>query len=290
VYEHTRRARVVFVVLMLAAATVVTLDFRQRPDGPVERLQRVALAVFGPLQQGVSAVLRPLGDAAAAVTGGGARRENERLRAEAERLRAAERGYQDLLSENERLRSTLGMARRCGCRTVGAQVVARSGSTFQRSVTVDAGTDQGVRRDMAVVNGDGLVGRVLEASGGYASIRLVTDATSGVAVTLAGSRAPGLLLGRGGRDLQLQLLHPNVGVKVGEPVLTRAYDDGVFPAGIPVGVVSAVGPAADGLVRTATVRPFADGEALDVVGVIVAAPRRPAQGGGRPVATTGASP
>jgi len=287
VYEHTRRTRVVFVVLMLAAATVMTLDFRQRPDGPVERLQRVTLAVFGPVQRGVSTVLRPLGDAASAVTGGTARRDNERLRAEVERLRAAERGYQDLLTENERLRASIAMARRCGCRTVGAQVVARAGSTFQRSVTVDAGRAQGVGPDMAVLDGDGLVGRVLDASGGYASIRLLTDPTSGVAVTLAGSKAPGLLRGRGGRDLQLQMLHPNVGVAVGEPVVTRAYAGGVFPAGIPVGVVTAVGPAADGLVRTATVRPFADSDRLDVVAVVVASPRRPAR---RPSATPRATP
>jgi rod shape-determining protein MreC len=279
VYEHTRRARVLFVVLVLAAATFVTLDFRQRPDGPVERLQRVALAAFGPVQRVASAVLRPVGDAASAlpaVGGGGARRENERLRAEVQRLRAAERGYQDLLGENERLRGTLAMAGRCGCRTVGAQVVARSASTFQRSVTVDAGTGQGIRPDMAVLDGDGLVGRVLEASGGYASIRLLSDPTSGVAVTLAGSKAPGLLRGRGGRDLQLQLLHANITVKVGEPVVTRAYDGAVFPAAIPVGVVTAVGPAADGLVRTATVRPFADTDDLDLVGIVVAAPHRPA--------------
>jgi rod shape-determining protein MreC len=273
VYEHPRRARVVFVVLTLAAVAVVTVDFRQRPDGPVERLQRATLAAIGPLQQAVSAVLRPAGDAARALTGRA--REREPLLAEVQRLRAAERGYQHLLTENQRLRGTIAMARRCGCRTIGAQVVARSGSSFQRSVTVDAGGDQGVRRDMAVVDGDGLVGRVLEASGGHASIRLLTDPTSGVAVTLGRSRAPGLLLGRGGRDLRLQLLHPNIGVRVGEPVATRAYEGGVFPAGIPVGVVSAVGPAADGLVRTATVRPFVDHDRLDVVGVVVATPRRP---------------
>jgi rod shape-determining protein MreC len=273
---------VVFVVLVLAAVTAVTLDFRQRPGGPVHGLQRVALAAFSPLQRGVGALTRPLGTAASALSGRGAGRDHDRLVAENQRLRTAERGYQDLAAENQRLRASLGMARRCGCRTVGAQVVATSGSTFQRSVTVDAGSDQGVRPDMAVIDGDGLVGRVTQASGGYASIRLLTDPSSGVAVTLAGSRAPGLLLGRGDDDLRLQLIHPNVGVKVGQPVMTRAYQGAVFPAGIPVGIVTAVGPAADGLVRTATVRPFAAADDLDVVAVVVAAPRRPARAPARP--------
>ena len=277
-YERPRRARVAFVALMLAAATVVTVDFRERPDGPVERLQRVALAVVGPVQRGLSAVVRPVGDAVGAVAElGSLRRDNRELRAEVQRLRAAERTWQELLTENAELRGALAMARRCGCRTVGAKVVARSGSSFSWSVTIDAGTRQGVARDMAVLGADGLVGRVVQASAEYASVLLIADPTSGVAATLAGSRAPGLLRGRGGPELELELLQPDTRVRVGEPVLTRGYQEGVFPAGIPVGVVSAAPPAGH-LVRRLRVRPFADLAALDVVAVVVAKPARPTRG------------
>jgi rod shape-determining protein MreC len=276
VYERPRRARVIFAVLMLAAVTVITLDFRQRPDGPVERLQRVALTVFSPVQRGVSAVLRPVGDAVGGVTGiGETRRRRRELEAEVERLRAAERTQQDLLTENQQLRRTLAMARRCGCRTVGAQVVARSGSNFQLSVTIDAGTRDGIRQDMAVLNGDGLVGRVVQVSHAYANVLLVDDPSSGVAATLAGSKATGLLRGRGGRKLEMELLQADARVKAGEPVVTQGYQSGVFPAGIPIGVVSAVPPAGRTLVRRVGVRAFADTESLDVVAVVIAKPARP---------------
>jgi rod shape-determining protein MreC len=274
-YERPRRARVVFIALMLAAVTVVTLDFRQRPDGPVEQVQRGVLGVFAPVQRAVSAVFSPVGDLLGGIGGlGKVRRENRELREEVERLRAAERGYQDLLTENEQLRGSLAMAKRCGCKTIGAQVIARSGSNFQWSVTIDAGSGEGIRKDMAVLNADGLVGRVVQVSDGYANVLLLNDPSSGVAATLAGNKATGLLRGQGDGDLELELLQAGARVKAGDPVVTQGYQQGVFPAGIPVGVVTS--SQGGGLVRRAGVRPFADTETLDVVAVVLAKPERKA--------------
>ena len=186
-YERPRRRQLTILAALLAASIVlITIDFRQPDGGPVERLQRLAIAVFGPLQQGASAVVRPVEGLAGGVSElGGLRERNRRLEAEVARLRAQERTYGDVLGENRRLRGALAMARRCGCRTVGASVVASSGSNFQLSVTVDAGSRQGVTRDMAVVDADGLVGRVTQVTADYAIVLLVTDPASGVAATLA---------------------------------------------------------------------------------------------------------
>lgn len=277
-YQRPHRARVVFVVLLLAAVTVVTLDFRERDGGPVERLQQTAISMFGPLQRGLAAVLQPLGDAFGSVTGVFAlSSENDQLTAEVERLRAQERTYQDLLTENQELRRVLGMAQRCGCETVGAKVVARSGSNFQWSVTINAGRRQGIAKDMAVVNADGLVGRVVQVSDTYSTVLLINDPGSGVAAALAGSKTPGLLRGRGDDALKLELLKTDAKVKVGEPVVTQGYQEAIFPPGIPVGVVTEV-PSPDELVRRITVEPFVNTDALNMVAVVVSepsAPRRP---------------
>src|SRR5206468_1852860 len=108
-----------------------------------------------------------------------------------------ERAFQDLAAENDHLRATLRMARRCGCRTVGASVVARSGSSFRWTVTIDAGSRDGVARDMAVIDGDGLVGRVVDAAAGYATVLLLVDPASGVAASDARTKAAGLVKGGG---------------------------------------------------------------------------------------------
>lgn len=278
----------IFIVLLLTAAAVITVDFRQRPGGPVDRLQRVATSVFGPMQRAVTGILRPVGDAFGGIAETGSlRRRNRQLQAEVDRLRAAERTTTDLLTENQQLRGALAMARRCGCRTVGAEVIARSGSTFQWSVTIDAGSRQGIAADMAVLSADGLVGRVVRTGAEFAHVRLVVDPSSGVAAALAGSKSPGLLRGRGERDLEMEMLHPDAAVRVGEPVVTQGYQQGVFPPGLPIGVVAAVPPARD-LVRRLRVRPFADVDSLDVVAVVVARPARPPPpDGGQPRATSG---
>jgi rod shape-determining protein MreC len=267
-------------VLLAAAIVLITIDFRQPDGGPVDRLQRLAIAVFGPLQRGASAVVRPVGDLAGGVAElGGLREDNRRLEAEVARLRAQERTYADVLGENRRLRGALGMAGRCGCRTVGASVVASSGSNFQLSVTVDAGSRQGVRRDMAVVDADGLVGRVTQVTADYATVLLVTDPASGVAATLARGKAPGIVKGSGTQLLSFQPVRAGTEVRRGDPVVTQGYQGSVFPAGLPIGVVERVDPAgAASLVPRVAVRPYAALGTLDVVAVVVGRPTPPARG------------
>ncbi len=267
-------------MLLAAAIVLITIDFRQPDGGPVDRLQRLAIAVFGPLQRGASAVVRPVGDLAGGVAElGGLREDNRRLEAEVARLRAQERTYADVLGENRRLRGALGMARRCGCRTVGASVVASSGSNFQLSVTVDAGSRQGVERDMAVVDADGLVGRVTQVTADYATVLLVTDPASGVAATLARGKAPGIVKGSGAQLLSFQPVRAGTEVRRGDPVVTQGYQGSVFPAGLPIGVVERVDPAgAASLVPRVAVRPYAALGTLDVVAVVVDRPTPPVRG------------
>jgi rod shape-determining protein MreC len=281
VYERSRRRQLtVLAVLMATAVVLITIDFRQPDGGPVDRLQRLAIAVFGPLQRGASAVVRPVaGLAGEAAELGGLRDDNRRLEAEVARLRAQERTYADVLGENRRLRAALGMARRCGCRTVGASVVASSGSNFQLSVTVDAGSRQGVERDMAVVDADGLVGRVTQVTADYATVLLVTDPASGVAATLARGKAPGILKGSGEQLLSFQPVRAGTKVQRGDPVVTQGYQGSVFPAGLPIGVVERVDPAGSAsLVPRVAVRPYANLGALDVVAIVVERPTPPPRG------------
>lgn len=281
-YERSRRRQLTVLAALLAAAIVcITIDFRQPDGGPVDRLQRLAVAAFGPLQRGASAVVRPVADLAA-LPGelGGLRDDNRRLEAEVARLRAQERTYADVLGENRRLRGALGMARRCGCRTVGATVVAGSGSNFQLSVTVDAGSRQGVERDMAVVDADGLVGRVTQVTADYAIVLLINDPASGVAATVGRGKGQGVVKGSGAQLLSFQPVRAGTPVRRGDPVLTQAYQGSVFPAGLPIGVVERVDPAgAASLVPRVAVRPYAALGALDVVAVVVDRPRPPERGG-----------
>ncbi len=279
-YEQPRRGRAVLAVLLIAAVVVITLDFREGPGGPVERLQRVVIATFGPVQRVASATIRPVGDFVGGVAAlGRLRSENRHLRTEVDRLRAQERTYQDVLVENQRLRGALAMAERCGCRTVGATVVATSGSNFQWSVTIDAGARQGIAEDMAVLDADGLVGRVAKVTADYSTVLLISDPSSGVAASLARNKAPGILRGQGEQDLAFDPVRAGTDVRAGDSLVTQGYEGGIFPAGIPIGAVSRVDRAsATSLVARVSVRPYSDLGALDVVAVVVAKPAPPRPG------------
>ena len=113
-YQHSRRRQLTVLAALLAASIVcITIDFRQPDGGPVDRLQRLAIAAFGPLQRGASAVVRPVAGLAGEVAElGGLRDDNRRLEAEVARLRAQERTHADVLGENRRLRGALSA--RCG--------------------------------------------------------------------------------------------------------------------------------------------------------------------------------
>ena len=279
-YEQPRRGRAVLAVLLIAAVVVITLDFREGPGGPVERLQRVVIATFGPVQRVASATIRPVGDFVGGVAAlGRLRSENRHLRTEVDRLRAQERTYQDVLVENQRLRGALAMAERCGCRTVGATVVATSGSNFQWSVNIDAGARQGIAEDMAVLDADGLVGRVAKVTADYSTVLLISDPSSGVAASLARNKAPGILRGQGEQDLAFDPVRAGTDVRAGDSLVTQGYEGGIFPAGIPIGAVSRVDRAsATSLVARVSVRPYSDLGALDVVAVVVAKPAPPRPG------------
>ncbi|HEX9343617.1 MAG TPA: rod shape-determining protein MreC [Actinomycetota bacterium] len=278
-YARPRRARMLLVLLLLASITVITIDFREGQSGPVAQLQRVSVAAFGPLQRGVSAVVRPVGAFFSGIGQiGRLRADNRRLTAEVEQLQSEERTYQDAIGENQRLRGTLGMAARCGCKTVGALVVARSGSNFQWSVTIDAGSSRGIASGMPVLDADGLVGRVSQVTAGYATVTLLDDPASGVAASLARTKGPGIVKGAAEAGLQFEPVQAGTDVRPGDEVVTRGYQGGVFPAGLPIGMVARVDPAgAASLVPTVTLRPYANLGTIDVVAVVVSQPKAPSR-------------
>ncbi len=158
-------------------------------------------------------------------------------------------------------------------------------SNFQWAVTIDAGAARGIAADMAVIDANGLVGRVTQVTADYATVLLISAPSSAVASSVARDKAPGILRGQGEQDLQFEPVRAGADVRAGDSVVTQGYQGGVFPAGIPVGAVSHVDRAsAESLVAKVAVRPYSDLAALDVVAVVVAKPSpppAPAATGGR---------
>jgi len=145
-------------------------------------------------------------------------------------------------------------------------------------VTIDAGTRDGVRTDMTVLNGDGLVGRVKTAGPSTSTVLLAIDPDSSVGVRLEGSQEVGFTTGRGvseGADLDLRLLDGQSTVVRGDRLVSFGSQGATpYVAGVPVGEVSRVSGSPGSQTRTAVVSPYVEFTALDLVGVVVEPPRK----------------
>ena len=159
---------------------------------------------------------------------------------------------------------------------VPARVIAiGTAQTFSWTVTLDAGSRDGLRPDMTVLNGDGLVGRVKTVGPSTATVLLAVDPESSVGVRLESTMEVGFTTGHGAHhDLDLQLLDGQSTVERGDRLVTfGSQGDMPYVPGVPVGSVVSVTGTPGSQTRSAVVSPYVDFTSLDLVGVVVEPPR-----------------
>ena len=280
--RDNRRSRAVLGLLLLASFTVITLDSRSSGNSPVDPLRTAAGAALGPVQSAMSAAVRPvagLPEYFADVQK--LRAENAHLAARNAKLAAKLRTSGVDRQRLKQLDGLLRAARVRGRSLVPARVVGLGpAQSFAQTVTIDAGSQDGVGPDMTVLNADGLVGRVVKANARTATVLLIADPESVVGGRLGRGMELGFLRGTGGigesARLQLSLVDEEVTPSVGDSVVTWGSRDGTpYVPGVPVGEVTAVQSNPAELSTTATVRPYVDFTALDLVGVVVDGGPRP---------------
>jgi len=276
-FDRARRLRLLVIALVIVSLAIITVDFRSKGNGPLERIGHVAMTVIGPVQRGFSSILHPIGSFFSSIGHGPAlQREISKLRSERAAVDAQLKQYGDVARENERLRALLALRDRFNLRTMPAQVIGVSPSNFERQIFIGIGSSNGVRRDMPVISGDGLVGHVTRVTADAAEVELIVNRGSAVAGRVASTGETGVVDGTGSNSLRLELLDPNARVAVNDQVVTSGYDNGLYPPGIPVGVVTRA-PKAQGaaLQRIVDVQPFVDFSSLDYVLLVTGEKPRP---------------
>lgn len=274
--RDTRESRLLLVLLIAIAFALITVDIRGGEDSPVDGARRAAATVFGPVENGVSSAVDPIGNAIAAVKDSGERHNRV---SELERENAALKAK---LGSDDRNRSKIrqldSMLKTAGAGQYGikgAQVIAIGAAQgFSWTVTIDAGANDGLKRDMTVLNGDGLVGRVTTVGPNTATVLLANDPDFTVGTRMERTDELGFASGQGDRPLRVQLLNGKAKIKKGDRLVTfGSQADKPFVPGVPVGQVVRVDPSGGDLTRTIYVKPYVGFTKLDVVGVVVQAPR-----------------
>jgi rod shape-determining protein MreC len=273
--SRNRPPRALLAVLVLASATLITLDYRGGSDSPVEPARAVVGEVLGPVESVTASIIRPFSAVPTWIRSqDDLGEEISDLEAENAELRGkvALAGYdRNRLEQYDSLTRT---AQDLGQALVPARVVAMGPSqSFSSTVTIDAGSEAGIAPDMTVVNNDGLVGRVLRVTRTTATVLLILDAESVVGGRLGDSMEVGMVQGRGSLDdggtLDLRLVDTTVTPQEHESIVTWGGSSGPYVAGVPIGKVTEVYSSLRESSRRAVVEPFVNFSALDVVGVVV---------------------
>jgi rod shape-determining protein MreC len=259
-----RRTRPVLIALLVVAVALITIDFR---DGGTSGAHSVGGRLFGPVE-------RMSGDVTGWFRGGGSSAEVSKLQQQNDALQAELAQTKVSAQEAAQLGRLLNLTGKDRYKVVAASVIA-AGGAYSDTVTISAGSSEGIAANETVLNGDGLVGTVVATTPTTATVQLATDAGATVGIRMAGDGQIGALSGTaddfsGTAPLKLTLFSANAALKPGQELVTFGSVGGrPYVPGVPIGRVARVTTQPGSLTPTALVTPFADFTGLGVLGVVI---------------------
>jgi rod shape-determining protein MreC len=263
---------------------LLTVSFRETPDGPVHAVRQGLASLLSPLQSLGSKVAEPFQEGydwfKSMWT---ANKKVEELELQKDTLQGMLVQLEDQKEENERLRALLDLQTVPypeGTEFLVARVIAKSPSQWEAWVLIDQGTDDNKRLKvgMPVVGatprvgdalpGKGLVGKIVEVDAHTAKVQLITDSQSAVSAKIQSSRAEGILHGSMEGKLTMDYVDRDLAISPKLLVVTSGYG-GVYPAGVPIGLVSAVGEETINIYKEIEIQSFVDFRVLEEVMVLL---------------------
>lgn len=201
-----------------------------------------------------------------------AQSENDQLKQHIQELEVEKKQKEELVSENERLRSLLKLKEQSKYNVLIARIIGRDPSAWFDSSIINRGSLDGVQLNMPVVTDGGVVGRVTAVSPLTAQVDLITRDKSGLGAVIGQigeSNALGVVSGSSKKDLlDMKYVPGNIDVRVGQPVFTTGQD-GIFPPGLKVGEIVNVTQGSATTPHVIQIRPAAHLDAMQEVGVLL---------------------
>ena len=261
--------RTLLIVLLVVSLILFVVYAREGNEGPLHSLQNTTSGMVTPL----TAVGTTVGSLAVSGT------------MSVEDLTASDAAYNQLKENNQRLsqmvveleeyrqeaarlESLIGLADAYGFTSIAARVVGYSTDSYNRSITLDAGSASGIKTGMPVMGATGVIGQVVSTTPATCNVRLLTDPQSGVSVLVQSSRAEGIVRGSVEGTLYLEGIDDTVELSEGDVVITSGLGGGYY-RGLVVGMITKIEQRPGSLSRTIVVTPNASfsniSEALVVI-------------------------
>ncbi len=266
VIDIRQRSGYLFLALLVGHVLLISAQVNSQRGVPI--LESVTFGIFAELQRGTSAVVSGVRHVwSGYIDLRHVRTENTQLKgrlADAEIELQVQRALADRTRGLEQL---LELRDRSNLRTTAAEIIAAGATPDFRTMTIDKGTGDGLRPDMAVIAPAGVVGRVVVPSARAAKVQLLIDRNAAAGAIIERSRAQGVVVGQGDNQLVLEYVSEIADVKVGDLVVTSGID-GIFPKGFVIGHVDGVEKSVSGY-GLITVRPSVDFRSLEDVLVVL---------------------
>lgn len=271
-----RRAISLLVVLCLGHVLLISSQVQMRTGGTV--LHGAAFGSVARLQSMVAGLSGGIGGIWSHYFAlSGASRENETLRQRVLDLEGRLQGERARAGRVNALEDALNLQRSLVAPTHAARVIAGNPTPGVLTVTVDQGRDEGLQANMAVINGQGVVGRVIAVGAHAATVQLLADKAASAGAMLEKSGTAGLVTSGFSDGLfRMDLVSSAATIAVGDRIVTSGQD-GIFPQGFLLGQVTQIHGV--GKAREIVVAPAVNFTRLEVVLVVLA---RPASGGQTP--------
>ena len=239
-----QRSGYLFLGVVLGHVLLISAQVNSRSGVPL--LEAVTFGIFSEVQRtlsgGITGVRRVWGSYVGLRH---VKAENEELKRQLADVQIAMQQQSALADRARGLEKLLELRDHLNLTTTGAQIIGAAASPDFRTLTIDKGTRDGLRPDMAVVAPEGVVGRIVVPSTRSAKVQLLIDRNAAAGVIVERTRAQVVVVGGGEDRLQMQYVSEASDVAVGDLVVTSGIDT-IYPKGLVVGRVESVeknGPA-----------------------------------------------
>ncbi len=278
-----RRYTIPTVVILLLLSALILMSLRVKEPKGVDFFDGLLMEICSPFQKGSTFVIQKVkGVFQNYFFLVHLQRENERLKKRMADLQRENDQMRGMVLAHERLRKLLQFRETLSSTAIAAEVVGRDPSSWFKSVTINKGEKEGVRKGMAVISPEGVIGQILKTAPSHSVVLLVTDYNSAIDSIVQRTRAKAIVEGGGENRCQLKYLLRAEDVVAGDRVVTSGLG-GNFPKGLMIGEIKRVDKKGHGIFQYAELVPSVDFTRLEEVLIIKESPPPPPEEKGKKV-------
>jgi len=195
-------------------------------------------------------------------------RKNALLIEEIQALRQENSVLRESVSSTQRIRELLNFKKKLSCKTIACEIVGVDASSFFKTFFIDKGANDGIKKDLAVINEDGVVGRSLRVVNSSSVVLLLTDQNFAVDALVQKTRSRGIVAGVSAGLCEMKYVPRSEVVEIGSLVVTSGLE-GVFPKGMPIGKVISANKTGRSAFQEIFIKPVVDFGKLEEVLVVL---------------------